>query len=112
MFVFDVSRKSSFAGMGNWLMECQQYVDKETVKILVCNKCDLERQVTKEEVEKFAQAHSIHVIETSAKTGEGIEEAFMYMINESIQKMPANKVEMDKTNEVDFSIPKEKPKCC
>ena len=112
MFVFDGSRKATFASMGNWLMECQQYTGKEVVKLLVCNKCDLERTVTKEEVERFAQAHDIEVIETSAKTGDGVNEAFMYLVNKTIEKMPSTDYSSSKESTVDFSASSSHKKCC
>jgi GTPase SAR1 family protein len=44
------------------------------VKVLVGNKSDLERYVTKSEAEKFMNANNFSLFfETSAKTGENVE---------------------------------------
>lgn len=40
------------------------------------NKANLRRQVTKEEAEEFAKKEGIMFVETSAKTGSNVEEAF------------------------------------
>ena len=48
------------------------------VIILIGNKCDLDkRQVSKEEGERFAKENGLIFMETSAKTAENVEEAFL-----------------------------------
>ncbi len=46
---------------------------------LIGNKCDLEaqRDVTHEEARQFAEENGLTFVETSAKTGERVEEAFI-----------------------------------
>lgn len=44
--------------------------------ILIANKCDQERQITDEEARTYAKDREMLYFEVSAKTGEGIEEAF------------------------------------
>lgn len=47
--------------------------------LLVANKCDLklERQVSTEEGQAFAQRNNLLYFETSAKTGQGVEQVFI-----------------------------------
>mgnify|MGYP002413258109 CR=1 FL=1 len=48
------------------------------VIILIGNKCDLDKwQVSKEEGERFAKENGLIFMETSAKTAENVEEAFL-----------------------------------
>ena len=46
---------------------------------LIGNKCDLEaqRDVTYEEARQFAEENGLMFVESSAKTGDGVEEAFL-----------------------------------
>ena len=46
---------------------------------LIGNKCDLEaqRDVTYEEARQFAEENGLMFVEASAKTGDGVEEAFL-----------------------------------
>ncbi len=46
---------------------------------LIGNKCDLEaqRDVTYEEAKQFADENGLMFVEASAKTGDGVEEAFL-----------------------------------
>ena len=49
------------------------------VIFLIGNKCDLEaqRDVTYEEARQFAEENGLMFVESSAKTGDGVEEAFL-----------------------------------
>ena len=52
------------------------------------NKCDLteERQIDKNEISKFEKENGIKIMEVSAKTGNGIDKAFEYIIEKLINK--------------------------
>ncbi|MFW9900023.1 MAG: GTP-binding protein [Candidatus Thorarchaeota archaeon] len=77
ILVFDVTRKDTFDKLEDWLKEIKKV--SETISlILVGNKIDLEdeRVVSTEEGENIAQKLNLSYIETSAKTGENINDAF------------------------------------
>ena len=44
IFVYDVGKRESFAGIQFWLDFAKAYAPKDTVKILVGNKIDLEAE--------------------------------------------------------------------
>lgn len=90
--VFDVTRDTSYSNLLNWLKEIKQVID-DTSRIpvvLIGNKIDLRIEgepshISPELGEKMAQQFSevlsdgklkVHYIETSAKTGENVENAF------------------------------------
>jgi GTPase SAR1 family protein len=54
--VYDITDRSSYEHVRNWLEEIDKYTDQRTHKYIVGNKCDLEerRQVTLEEGEEFS----------------------------------------------------------
>ena len=79
IFVCDVTNKETFDKLKSWLNDAQGNVSPETEMIVVGNKIDLKekRQVKLELLKEFGEKHNIDVFETSAKTGEGVEEIFI-----------------------------------
>ncbi len=85
----DCTNNESFVNVKNWIEEIGKYTDKDSVdKIVLMNKCDLveERCIDKNEINKFEKESGIKVLEVSAKTGEGIDKAFEYVIAKLIDK--------------------------
>eukprot|EP00128_Syssomonas_multiformis_P011043 Colp12_sorted_trinity150504_noHs@4149 len=77
ILVYDVSKRESFEHIQQWLSELEVYAtSSEVVTMLVGNKIDLDREVTRDEGLEFAQKHSMMFIECSAKTKVGVTQAF------------------------------------
>lgn len=73
--VYNANSHDSFEKLHHWLKELEENAHEEIIKVLVGNKCDLERKVTREEAKAFMNTHKISLFfETSAKTGENVEE--------------------------------------
>ncbi|KAH9258766.1 hypothetical protein BASA81_002830 [Batrachochytrium salamandrivorans] len=83
LLVFDITRRDTFLHLMSWLDDVHQHGNDKVLTILVANKCDLEaqRQVSKEEGEAFAHKHGLLYLETSAKTGHQVEQAFLVLGN-------------------------------
>lgn len=77
MLVYDVTNKSSFDNIQNWLVEIGQRHCEHI--LLIGNKSDLtaERVIGYEQGQAFANLHGMDFIETSAKTAHNVKEAFM-----------------------------------
>ncbi|TFG29831.1 MAG: GTP-binding protein [Promethearchaeota archaeon] len=77
LLVYDVTRRETFENVKIWYEETKNEAP-EIKMILVGNKIDLKnsRDVSREEGETLAQELGISYIETSAKTGENIDDAF------------------------------------
>ncbi|MHA1377858.1 MAG: GTP-binding protein [Candidatus Helarchaeota archaeon] len=75
LVVYDVTNPESFDNIAKWINELYDNVGKIPV-LLVGNKIDLERKVLKEDAEKFANEKGYLYAETSAKTGENVNQAF------------------------------------
>lgn len=86
LLVFDITRRSTFISCTQWLQDLRQIAEEGIVVILVGNKSDLGstnhevrgRQVTREEAEEWCRLNNVvRYVETSAKSGEGVEHAFL-----------------------------------
>lgn len=91
LLVYDVTRRETFSHLQTWLEDAKANSNTAITIMLIGNKCDLEnkRQVTKEEGEQFAKAHGLVFMETSAKTAQNVDDAFLRtaaMIYENYQK--------------------------
>jgi GTPase SAR1 family protein len=78
ILTYDITEKGSFNALGKWLSDVRDNVNEGTFIILCGNKIDLnnKRVISKEEGEKFAKDNNIAFAETSATTGQGINELF------------------------------------
>jgi len=79
LLMFDLTSKTSLTNITKWVRKLDENAPKEIVRVLIGNKCDCadDREVTKEEGEAISRKYGIEYFETSAKTGENIEEAFL-----------------------------------
>ena len=76
---YDITRDETFANLVEWLKEIQNHAAEDVKIYLIGNKSEMEeqREVFKERAIEFAKEHNIHkVFETSAKTGNNVEEVF------------------------------------
>jgi Ras-related protein Rab-18 len=81
--VYDVTSRSSFEHLNDWLNEIEMYCNcGEVVKLLVGNKIDKEgREVSRETGAAFARERAMVFIECSAKTKLGIQQAFEELVH-------------------------------
>ncbi|MHA2398002.1 MAG: GTP-binding protein [Promethearchaeota archaeon] len=87
ILVYDVTRRETFDNLESWYKEAKDVTPSISL-ILVGNKIDLveDRVVTKEEGEEMAKNLSLSYIETSAKTGENINDAFKMLALQKINR--------------------------
>ena len=88
ILVYDVTNRSSFENIDkNWHREIKK-ASPDIALILVGNKIDLEskRVVSRDEGEALAQNLRLTYVETSAKTGENIDDAFKMLALQIIKK--------------------------
>lgn len=90
---FDISKRSSFDS----LIDFKEFLDDVHFAqfILVGNKCDLNREVSKEEAENIASKYGLNYFEVSAKTGFGVDELFNYINSEREIKDLYGKIEYE-----------------
>ncbi|MFX1410406.1 MAG: Rab family GTPase [Promethearchaeota archaeon] len=87
--VYDITRYHTFDSINSkWLKDFKRYVKKEGAYILIGNKSDLkdQRAVTAEKGKTLAgEIKASDFIETSAKLGENIEEAFSLLVHQILR---------------------------
>ncbi|XP_040213442.1 ras-related protein Rab-17 [Rana temporaria] len=79
LLVYDITSKETFMRAQLWLQELRKYVfSEEMVIALIGNKTDLnsQRKVSREDAQAFAEQEKLLYMETSAKTAEGVSQAF------------------------------------
>jgi len=79
ILVFDITDRTSFQKVQNWIEELRKIVGKDIVLIIAANKSDLEakRQVDQHDVNQYANSVGAKVMSTSAKSGKGVEQLFL-----------------------------------
>ncbi len=102
LLVFDLSRKDTFQHVTDWLSDLRQIAEPDIVVVLVGNKADLaqdaenKRQVTKEDATEWARKNGVlEYVETSAKSGENVEMAFMRVAERIYQNIQAGKYDLN-----------------
>ena len=82
ILMFEVINKESFKNVKSWLDLLKNEVSEKVSIILVGNKIDLEnkREVSKEEGEEMAKKYGLSYFETSAKTGDNIQNCCYFLI--------------------------------
>ncbi len=94
LLVYDVTRYNTFESIkSKWLRDFKKYIRKESVYILIGNKTDLsdQRVVPTEKGKELAEnIKANHFIETSAKLGENIEEAFLLLVKQILSNHGVN----------------------
>ena len=72
------SHQTSFKTLQNWVQELQSLGPENIVIAIAGNKCDLEdkREVDRTEAQKYAEDIDAIFVETSAKTGDNVQEMF------------------------------------
>lgn len=78
LVVYDITSHESFLGAKTWIEELQRQGSADIVIGLSGNKCDLEskREVSRTEAESYAQENGCIFFETSAKSGENVQQMF------------------------------------
>ncbi|MFX1252354.1 MAG: Rab family GTPase [Promethearchaeota archaeon] len=94
IYIYDITRYETFDDLGAWNKIVNKYAPKDIIRCLVANKNDLKgmRQVSREKGRKKSRELVINqenyfFFETSAKTGEKIEDMFIDITKSLIEKV-------------------------
>ena len=129
--VFDLTKKSTFNELKNWINELKTHGDEDTVIIILGNKSDLntEREIPEEDIKNEIEKNYKY-FEVSAKTGNNISLAFDEMRKLIMQKIKKNEQNENNTKsnkkklnkdekkraqsleEIKETVNKKEAKCC
>ena len=105
LIVFDLTQKESFENIENWINEVTVYTGKDVIMICLGNKSDLNKGIDKNLIDEFQKKTGLEIINVSAKTGDGVEEAFKHIIELLIKKnmekgdtFNNNRIKLDENN--------------
>ena len=121
--VYDVSNRSSFNSIAGWISDAVNLSPPKSIKVMVGNKTDLlsVREVPGVEAKDLAEKHGFAYFETSALSGDKIEETFMETANLVYKGLMDGKVKLKtESNNDNFDQPldelkfteKSKSNCC
>ncbi|GAB4325204.1 MAG: hypothetical protein Kow0069_31110 [Promethearchaeota archaeon] len=85
--VFDLTDRASFEAVPRWVEEMEKFAGRQVVYVVIGNKLDLEdqRAVSREEAVELAVRLGASYMETSAKTGSHVEDAFTLLAYKLIE---------------------------
>lgn len=98
LLVYDISSRETYNALNNWLTDARTLASPDIVIVLVGNKKDLEadREVTFLEASRFAQENELMFLETSARTGENVEETFLKCARKILSKIETGQLDPEK----------------
>ena len=89
---FDVTNPESFLSLGTWINDVKRDAPPGCFIVLCANKTELpvsSWKVSREEFTKFSEDNNLIIFETSAATGQNVNEMFMELGKEVVRKIRA-----------------------
>ena len=87
LLMFNIADRQSFKDIEKWMKEIKDNIDvKSIVLLLIGNKCDLEeeRKISKEEAIEMAEQNDMYYYETSARTGQNVNESIEHLVTKCL----------------------------
>lgn len=98
LLVYDITSRESYNALNTWLSDARNLASPNIAIILVGNKKDLEeeREVTFLEASRFAQDNELLFLETSALTGDNVEETFLKCARSILMKIESGDLDPER----------------
>ena len=111
ILIFDVTNVKSYENIKKWINEIKEEISEKVKIVLIGNKIDnvQERKIGKEQGDKLASEIGVKFFETSAKTGEGINESVFFLVKKIFENDPEVKNKYQGRN---LKMYNKKRKCC
>ncbi|OJJ44199.1 hypothetical protein ASPZODRAFT_135690 [Penicilliopsis zonata CBS 506.65] len=104
LLVFDITRPATLTSCTQWLQDLRQIAEEGIVVVLVGNKSDLaegnaeqdKRRISRQTAEEWCRANNVvRYVETSAKSGEGVERAFLEVAERIYRNIEIGKYDLN-----------------
>lgn len=132
LLVYDICNRASFENIPLWMAEAKKHIEPHRpVFALVGCKLDLvsnggHREVSKDEAKAFSDQNGIYLVETSARKGTNVEEAFRSVTQEVYNRIQTGEYKVEdgwdgiktgftRPNGLDFNLVEAEPaksSCC
>ena len=111
ILIFDVTNIKSYENIKKWINEIKEEISEKVKIVLIGNKIDnvQERKISREQGDKLASEIGVKFFETSAKTGEGINESVFFLVKKIFENDPEVKNKYQGRN---LKMYNKKRKCC
>ena len=112
IITYDITSSQSFENLKFWINSIKTNLGEKNIIIpiiIVGNKLDMKDigDITREEAEKFAKENKYKYFETSAKTGEGVDDAIRDLVNQVLEK--SEQFEEERNERKSIKINSEQP---
>ena len=83
LLIYDITSIQTYENVKNWIAQIREEASPHIVIYIIGNKIDMveERKIKTEEGQKLANEFHLQFYETSAKTGENVNETFESLVN-------------------------------
>jgi len=97
LLVYDITSRDTYNQLQHWLTDARTLANDAVAIVVVGNKADLkdQREVTHVEACRFAQENDLIFLETSALSGEGIDESFMQCARKILAGIESGNVKVE-----------------
>mmetsp|Transcript_14139 Transcript_14139/g.26588 ORF Transcript_14139/g.26588 Transcript_14139/m.26588 type:complete len:198 (+) Transcript_14139:3422-4015(+) len=113
MLVYDITNRTTFVNLVNWLAEAMRYHQNGVTLMLVGNKIDVaQREVSFAEGEEFAKKYNLEFIETSALSRMNVEVAFNVLLRKALESQGPDGRSRKASELRSHMGKKNKTKCC
>merc|ERR1719445_1856455 len=88
ILVFDVTDQSSLDNVEGWVEELKTHAGEDIIMVLAGNKSDLKEDSgeSNENAEAYSKSIDAQLFETSAKTGQGVEDLFKHVVKSLVRQ--------------------------